>query len=269
MIGPVEVLLLLALLASPGKSSLDLAAEALADFRPDDAVKLLTKAKDEGPYLHADHVRLYEQLGIAYAYLEKPEDAKHAFEVMLALEPTHAISYTLSPKVTFLFEQAREHASERPAPTLDLSWSRELTVEDPIPIAVEVVADPQQFLERARLFYRTKGMPKWSSTDVDLLDVGRAARVELPPAAPAAERPETVELYAIAYDEPGNEVLLWGTERRPREIGLRYEPPDPWYGKWWVWVAAGVVVAGAAGSAVFAVTREPGPTVPGDLVVPR
>lgn len=266
MMAPVEVLLLLAL-ASPGQGSLDRAAKALADFRPDDAVALLTKAKEEGPYLHADHVRLYEQLGIAYAYLEKPEEARHAFEVMLALEPTHAISYTLSPKVTFLFEQARERASERPSPTLDLSWSRDLTVEDPIPIAVEVVADPQGFLERARLFYRTKGMPRWSSTDVDLLEAGRAARVELPPAAPDAKRPEAVELYAIAYDERGNEVLLWGSQRRPREIGLRYEPPDPWYGKWWVWVAAGVVVAGAAGSAVFAVTREPGPTVPGSLEI--
>jgi hypothetical protein len=261
----VEGLLLLALAAT---DSLDKAAKALSDFRPDDAVELLTQAKEEGPYTHEDHVRLYEQLGIAYAYLERGDDARHAFDVMLALEPTRAISYTLSPKVTFLFEQARARANRRPTPAIDLSWSRDLTIEDQIPIAVEVVADPHRFLEKARIHFRTKGFPKWQERTIDLPDAGQVARLELPPAAPGSEQSESVEVYAVAYDASGNEVLLWGSERRPREIGLRYEAPDPWYGQWWVWVAAGAVVAAAAGTAVFVVTREPGDTSTGTFVVP-
>jgi hypothetical protein len=260
MISSVEVLLLLALVA---QSSLDRAARALADFRPDEAVALLTKAKDEGPYAHADHVRLYEQLGIAYAYLERADDAKHAFDVMLALDPTRAISYTLSPKVTFLFEQARARAGARPTPAIDLSWSRDLTVDDPIPIAVEVVADPHQFLEKARVHYRTKGLPVWRETSLDLAPPGQVARIELPPAAAGSQQSESVEIYAVAYDEKGNEVLLWGTEKRPREIGLRYELPEPWYGQWWVWVTAAAVVAAGAGTAVYFVTQEDPATVQG------
>jgi hypothetical protein len=264
MIETVEVLLLLAI-AAP--NSLDKAAKALADFRPDDAVALLTKAKDEGPYPHADHVRLYEQLGIAYAYLERGEEARHAFDVMLALEPTRAISYTLSPKVTFLFEQARKSASARPTPAIDLSWSRDLTVDDPIPIAIEVVADPHRFLSKARVHYRTKGLPTWKETTIDLPEPGQVTRIELPPAAPGSQQSEAVEVHAVAYDAQGNEVLLWGSERRPRDIGLRYEPPDPWYGKWWVWVAAGAVVAAGAGTAVFFTTRADPATTPGSFVV--
>ena len=264
MIEPVEVLLLLAL-AAP--NSLDQAARALADFRPDDAVALLTKAKDEGPYAHEDHVRLYEQLGIAYAYLERADDAKHAFDVMLALEPTRAIRYTLSPKVTFLFEQARERASSRETPAIDLSWSRDLTVTDPIPIAIEVVADPHQFLEKALVRFRTKGNPTWQETSIELPEPGQVARIELPPGAPLSVQSESVEVYAIAYDQKGNEVLLWGSEKRPREIGLSYEPPDPWYGKWWVWVAAGAVVAAAAGTGVYFATREPSDVVTGPWIV--
>jgi hypothetical protein len=266
MIGTVEVLLLLALLSAPHKS-LDQAAKALSDFRPEQAVALLTKAVDEGPYAHADHVRLYEQLGIGYAYLERADDAKHAFDLMLALEPTRAISYTLSPKVTFLFEQARAKANARPTPAIDLSWSRDLTVEDQIPIAVEVLADPHHFFSRARVRFRTKGMPIWQEQAFELLPAGEVARIELPPAAPSSEQSEAVELYAMAYDQKGNEVLLWGSERRPREISLRFDPPEPWYGKWWVWVAAGAAVAAAAGTAVYVVTQEPGDTVPGTFGV--
>jgi hypothetical protein len=265
--GAVEVLLLLAL-AAPAKGALDRAAAALADFRPDEAAVLLTKAKGEGPYAHADYVRLHELLGVANAYLEKPEEAKQAFDVMLALEPTRAISYTLSPKVTFLFEQARARALERPQPSIDLSWSRELTVSDPIPVAVEVVADPHGFLDAARLYYRTKGNVRWSSIDVDLLEAGKAARVELPPAAPASEQPEAVELYAVAFDAGKNEVHLFGSERRPREISLQYDPPVPWYGQWWVWVLAGAVVAAGAGTAAYVATRDPGDTTPWELSVP-
>jgi hypothetical protein len=265
MMESVEVLLLLAI-AAP--NSLDQAAKALADFRPDEAVELLTKAKDEGPYAHAEHVRLYEQLGIAYAYLERADDAKHAFDVMLALEPTRAISYTLSPKVTFLFEQARARANTRPTPAIDLSWSRDLTVEDRIPIAVEVVDDPHDFLEKARVHFRTKGLPTWKEQSIELPAAGQVSRIELPPAAPGSQQSEAVEVYAVAYDGKGNEVLLWGSEKRPREIGLRYEAPEPWYGQWWVWVAAGAVVAAAAGTAVFVTTREPSDTVPGTFVVP-
>jgi tetratricopeptide (TPR) repeat protein len=265
MIGTVEVLLLLAL-ASAHKS-LDQAARALSDFRPEEAVALLTRAKEEGPYAHDDHVRLYEQLGIAYAYLERSDDAKHAFDIMLALEPTRAISYTLSPKVTFLFEQARASAALRPTPTIDLSWSRDLTVEDRIPIAVEVVADPHRFLEKARVRFRTKGNPTWQEQMIELPEEGSVTRIELPPAAPGSEQTEAVELYAIAYDEKDNEVLVWGSEKRPREIGLQYEAPDPWYGQWWVWVVAGAVVAAGAGTAVFVVTREPPDTSTGHFGV--
>jgi tetratricopeptide (TPR) repeat protein len=264
MIEPVEVLLLLLLGAHP---SLDKAARALAEFRPDDAVKLLNQAKEEGPYAHNDHVRLYEQLGIAYAYLERSDDAKHAFDVMLGLEPTHAISYTLSPKVTFLFEQARANAIQHPTPAIDLSWSRDLTVEDRIPIAVEVIADPHRYLEKALVRFRTKGNPTWKEQMLELPDVGAVARIELPPAASGSEQSEAVEVYAIAYDSSGNEVLLWGSEKRPREIGLRYEAPDPWYGEWWVWVTVGAVVAAGAGAAVFAATREPPDTATGHFGV--
>lgn len=261
---------LVALIAVTPGEAIDDATEALAEFRPADAVQILEGLEGKGPLVHADHVMLYEQLGIAYAYLDRPDDAVAAFLKMLALDPSRAISYTLSPKVTFLFEKARRGSAERAAPAVDVSWPRDLFVDRPVPVDVEVVADPERFLDGASLFFRRRGEPSFRTLPVRLPKKGeRPARVEIPAPAPEATASDVLELYLVARDGRENEVLVFGGPERPRELNLAYEPPDPWYGKWWFWAAAGTVVAATAGAAVFAVTREPGPTVDGTFEVMR
>ncbi|MCK6552216.1 hypothetical protein L6R52_40675 [Myxococcota bacterium] len=266
-------LILCVITASSGAASKDRALEqgvaALADFRADDAVSLLERARGEGPYTRAEHVELYEQLGIAYAYLERSQDALDAFDMLLAIDPGRAISYTLSPKVTFLFEQARGRAADRVPAMVDVRWPLALTTTEPVPIDLEVVSDPKSFLKAAKLHYRLRGAPRFEVVEVPLAVTAVPNRVELPPIAAASVRAEVVEVYVVTYDGRGNEVHLWGSAARPREIALRYEAPDPWYAKWWVWAITGTVVAAGASAAVFATTREPGPTVDGTIrVVP-
>lgn len=258
--------LLLSLVVS---SPIDDAAKALADFRPEDAVKLLEAAKAAGPHPHAQHVRLYEQLGIAYAYLEKKDEAVAAFVTMLSLDRTRAISYTLSPKVTFLFEQARNQVADRPAPGVDLAWPRDLAVDDEVPVDIEVLADPAGFLQKGELFYRKKGAAGFERRAVTLPAVGGVERVGLPAVAASAKAPAVLQLYLVAQDAQNNEVLLFGSKRRPREVSLAYRPPEPWYGKWWVWAIAGTVVAASAGAAVFAATQEPPTEIDGTFRVMR
>lgn len=263
-------LLIAALLAANAGDTLARAAAALDEFRPGDAVTILDGLEDRGPLTHDQHVKLYEQLGIAYAYLENQKDAIAAFSRMLALDPGRAISYTLSPKVTFVFEEARKKSLARPAPSVDVSWPRDLFVDQPVPVDVEVVADPEKFLVGARLYYRRRGTPAFDQRDVTLPARGdRPARVELPPAAPDARTSDVLELYLVATDQKKNEVLVFGSPERPRQVALQFEPPEPWYGKWWVWAIAGTVVAAGAGAAVFAATNEPGPTVGGTFEVTR
>jgi tetratricopeptide (TPR) repeat protein len=263
------ILCLVAAKDEPAKSGtpLEQGAKALADFRAEDAVQLLERAKAEGPYLRADYIKLYEELGVAYAYLERNQDALQAFDMLLALDPGRAISYTLSPKVTFLFEQARGRSGDRVAPTIDVRWPLALTTSEAIPIDLEVVADPKGFLKHAKLHHRLRGAPRFDVVELDLAVTAIPNRVDLPALAVAARRPEVVELYLTAYDERGNEVYTWGSEARPREVALRFEPPEPWFEKWWVWAIAGTVVAAGASAAVFAATRTPPATVDGVLEV--
>ncbi|MFO0722893.1 MAG: hypothetical protein U1E65_03850 [Myxococcota bacterium] len=262
--------LLLALAAAPhGGKSLAEGQKALADFRPEEAVVLLEKAKDEGPYGYADHAKLYEQLGIAYAYLDKAEKAADAFDTLLLIDPTWAISYTLSPKVTFVFEQARNRAQNRTPPTLQVSWRHDLKISEEVPIDLEVVEDPRAFLKHAELHYRLKNAPSYEMLTLDLPAPGERATALIPPLARSAATRGSVELYLTAEDARGNAVLLWGTSGRPREIPLEFEPPTPWYGHWWVWAIAGVAIAAGATAAAVAVTREPAATVPGTFEVGR
>lgn len=236
-------------------SPLDAAKTALDEFRMQEALDILERAKSEGPYAWPEHVRLEELLGVAYAYLGKTEEAQAAFERLLALDPRHAVSYTLSPKVTFVFERAREQALKRPPPALEVSWPPELSATEPVPIDIEVASDPNRFFEKATLYYRLRGTDRFSSVATVLPRVGERRRLILSFASP--EQDTSLEIYLVASNSHGDEVQRWYSEKEPRELPLRYVPPEEWYSKWWVWAVVGTAVAAAGVGTALIVTHEP------------
>jgi tetratricopeptide (TPR) repeat protein len=235
---------------------------ALASFRVDEALALLTRALTEGPHRFREHAALYEQLGIAYAYLGREPEALGAFDMLLGLDPGHLLSYNLSPKATLVFEAARARAERRPPPELEVRWPEGLEVAAPVPIDLEVVADPRRLLDRATLFARRRGQVRFEAVDLQLARPGQRQRLALPPVRSA--RAEVLQIYVTAYDARGNEVLRWADPERPREIGLRYDPPTPWWRRWWVWATAGGVVL-SGGAVVFLATRPPPDSASGEF----
>lgn len=262
----MSTLLIWLLLADP--AFLDQGCKTLAEYRVEEAVRLLTRAKGEGPYNYKNHVRLYEQLGIAYAYLDRKEQALEAFDMLLALDPGHALSYTLSPKVTFLFEQARKAAQEHQPPMVDMSWPKDLKVIDPVPVDVEVIADPKGFLKWGNLQARRGGTIEYKTTRFKIPEKGKYHRIELPPIKPDATEAQALQIYLSIHDDRGNQVLLLGGADRPREILLKYVEPEPWYNRWWVWAIVGSVVAAGTGTAVYFLLHEPPDTVGGRFHTP-
>ncbi len=257
---------------------------------PDAALAAADAAAGRGPYDRGTYARIWRQRGMAHALLayaaaaeakddpsvaeEKAKEqaaheaaAKAAFDMLLALDPSHRLEYTQTPQTTFVFQEAIAEAAARPVPAIDVDWKRDLRVGDAIPVDVEVIADPKAFLDRATLFVRRRGEPTWEATDLELPDEGKYERVVLP--AIDAKAATAVELYLRAYDQAGNEVLAWASEDRPREVPLRWEPPTPWYKKWWVWTIGASVVAGATGAIVYAAQWEPSDSVGGTVVAGR
>ncbi len=237
--------------------------QALSAQDLDAAKTSLDAAEQAGPLDHHTNVTLWEQRGIAAAYGDDEPTAQRAFDMMLALDPGHFLSYTLSPKATFVFERTRKQAGA--PPEVDINWARGGKVGDPVPLDVEVVADPKRFLDRATVFVRTRGEASWRATDLRLDPKGVDTRVVLPPIA--AQKPVSLELYLRAYDTRGNEVLTWADPQRPREIALRYDPPAAWYRKWWVYAIAGTALAIATGITVYELTQPPPSTIDGSASV--
>ena len=239
--------------------------KSLAAFEVTEAIRYLTQATKLAPYTHFQYVRLHEQLGIAHAYLGNKRLARESFDMLLSLAPRHLLSYTLSPKVTFLFEQARRQLQQ--IPQIELRWPRVLKVFQPVPIELEVLADPKQFLKTATIYTRKKGDTRFHRFDISLHKPSTHQSIVLP--SLESKRAETLQLYAIASDAQGNEVLSWASKENPREIPLAYHPPTRWYRKWWVWATIGGVVAAGTGAVVYGVTRSPSDTVSGSVTVSR
>jgi hypothetical protein len=247
--------------------------QALARLDVDVARQALDAADRGGPLDHRANVTLWEQRGIAAAYVDDERAASAAFDMLLALDPGHFLSYTLSPKATFVFEKVRGTSSARGAPALDVNWPHGQRVGDPVPLDLEIIADPKRFLRKATVFVRTRGDAGWLAADIGLA-AGAAAgtatvigerRILLPPIT--AQKPVSLELYLRAYDDRGNEVLAWADPARPREIPLRYDPPTPWYRRGWFYAVVGTAVAAAVGITVYELTLAPPDKVTGGVSV--
>ena len=246
------------------KKQLAISTAALAKLDVDQTKVALDAVEHSGPLDHKTNVTLWEQRGISAAYVDDEATATTAFDMLLALDPAHFLSYELSPKATLVFEKTLKQTKQRGAPAIDVNWSRGQKVGEPIPIDIEVLADPKQFLSRATLFVRTRGEPSWRAADLALAKT-KDQRLTLP--AISATKNVSLDLYLRAYDARGNEVLTWADATRPREIVMRYDPPTPWYRTWWgissIVAGSGAIVAGI----VYAVTIAPPDKIGGSTTV--
>ena len=248
---------------APGAAAdeIERGAAALAAFDVATALPLLEAARGHGPLTHAENVRLHEQLGIAYAYLGRELDAERAFERLLRLDPGHLLSYTLSPKATFVFERVRERVRAQAAPAVDVAWPRQQDVSRPLRFEVEVDSDPRaQFASAALRLREDAAAPRL--VPVTLPAVGGFAAVQLPPLGGA--RPRVLDVALTVYDRDGNEVLRWGDAAR-REVEVGYRPPVAWHRRWWVWAIAGAAVASATGAVVWWIVDEPASRIGGTV----
>ena len=237
--------------------------QALDELKVDEAKVALDAAEKAGPLDREHNISLWEQRGIAAAYVDDEDGAQKAFDMLLALDPGHFLSYTLSPKATFVFEKVRTRVN-RAAPELDVTWERGGKVGTPLPLSIEVLSDPKQFLHSATLFVRTRGEPSWKATDLALKPGEQ--RIVIP--APEAQKPLSLEVYLRAYDQHGNEVLTWADPTRPREIALRYDPPRPWYAEHpYLLTAIGVAAVGLASLTVYELTIAPPDKIMGSATV--
>src|SRR5262249_12753733 len=214
-----------AALIARGKEALSQSSDVEAAAAALDAAE-----RDGGPRDHESNILLWQQRGIAAAYVDDDAAAAAAFDMLLALDPSHILSYRLSTKATFVFEDVRRKLRQRGTPAIDVRWRPGQKIGEQIPLDTGVAADPKQSPHRATLFVRTRGEPQWRAADLALPTAPREhperlAHLELPPVQ--ATRPASLELYLRAYDDRGNEGLPRADPTHPPQIPLPSHPPPP------------------------------------------
>lgn len=253
------------------RAAAELAASAAALDAADTeaALAALDRAAAE-PLAWDDHVTLWESRGLARAYEANDEstpateaEARAAFDRLLAIDPTHHISCAENANATRRFERTRAELADRVPRALEITWPRDSEVGAPVPIDLEVVADPVGVLTSATVYLRARGEAGWRAADVALPPPGQRARIRLP--AIDARASTALELYAIAHDRVGNDTLVWASAAHPRDVPLRYDPPAPWYRTWWVWAIAGGVAATGAAVTAYALTWSPSDKIGGTV----
>ncbi|HVV87324.1 MAG TPA: hypothetical protein VHE35_29990 [Kofleriaceae bacterium] len=247
-----------ACVARGGTDDLDAAEQAFAGLQVDAGHAALDRAATH-PLDHASYLRLWLQRGQAHGNAEAYDQARADFSHLLDAEPGYAIDCQLGPHVFGPFQEAKAAAATRALPELELRWRRDLRLGDPVPIEIETIADPGALMHDLTVYVRERGASAWRAADVGVPAPGKVERVVLP--AVRGKAATALELFAVASDDRGNEVHLWASPDRPRELPLRYSPPTPWYRKWWVWAAAGGVVAVGTGVGVYAAVWQPDSTI--------
>jgi hypothetical protein len=237
-----------------GRAEVEAAATAVGQMELDAAMSALDRAA-AAPLDHDTYLRLWEERGIAWASAEDAGNARTAFARLLEADPGHAIDCERGGKIYRPFQDARAEAAKRALPELELRWRRDLRLGEPVPIEIETIADPSAILHDLTVYVRPRGDQAWRAADVTLPAPGAVARLMLPPVGGRSST--ALEVFAIASDQRGNEVHLWASRERPRELPLRYDPPTPWYRRWWVWAAVGGAVAVGTGVGVYAAVWEP------------
>jgi tetratricopeptide (TPR) repeat protein len=207
---------------------------------------------------------LHQLLGWAYGALGRVPEAKRQWRRLLALEPDYRIDARASPKIRRPLAEVLSDWAGRPGLTVLHRPPERPRSGKPLRLAVEVIEDPLQMVQRLRVVYRPPGVSR-SARFVGGVRSGQQIAVDLPiPAAPIEGG--VLRYHLELLDRQQNIVARLGSAGQPYRLAETSEPstqptaaatPTPWYRRWWVWTLAGVVVAGATAAAVVAATSAP------------
>jgi hypothetical protein len=201
--------------------------------------------------LERGFVRYYDPLPLANVHLllgqwateqARPDLANREFEEALLLDPALTVDAHYSPQVRAAFAQAKQRSLPRPGPST--SELRKLLKLAGSPAAVVLGVEPagQHALVRGAVFAVAKGA--FAGVDSRLVEIADNAAVERGTSALGVELRAAAEPLFSA-PPPATRSLI-GDHKNGK---VQPPPPrkKPWYRRWYVWTAAGAVVAGTLG----------------------
>lgn len=254
-----------------GNAELERGIQLLSEHEVKRAVEVLQQVT--GPLRLADAVRHAENLGIGLAYSGRVDEAKRVFKRLLAIAPGHVMPYTVSPKATFVFEEARTEMAKLRATEVKVLAPQAIPFAEKIEVSSLCTANALDLMQSWELCFRIKGQGKDYICQPAAPSAEENTAKHLLPAIPAtaatdSEQQVILQLAVLGYDSDGNEVYQGPSKSRPQEVVVGVEVPGPWYSNYWLWgaVAASAAAAVAGGVALYFVLRPNTVSISGELV---
>jgi tetratricopeptide (TPR) repeat protein len=205
---------------------------------------------------HEDRAQALYYLGCTYLALEQQEEARRAFEILLALDPTTVPGRsTTSPKIAEFYQKVRNSYPTPVGPP---------TMAHTVPLALgqrQMTLDLQvrHLSPRLRPVLRYRlGSAGGFMREGRYQQVGGSVRFSVL----LAGGESALGYYFALADDSGLELKRLGSERRPFRLGraddARQERPpfEPVYRKWWFWTVVGAAIVGTAIGVGVGVTRK-------------
>ena len=238
-------------------------------------VKLKTAVQVRGNK-RSDIVQIYKYMAFIYIVQGKKKHAHRAFQLLLKVNPNFEMNPLLtSPKILSFFNKVKDEIRKKDrvimkhAPVTDSAAAKKIEVK-------AYVVDLQKKLRSMKLYFRRRGEPNFSVSDMNAArdaKAGRGARTYLgaiPFIWTVYEENELfVDYYVAGLDSRGNWVANAGSPREPISFRINLmagEVPEghrktPLVKSWWFWTAIGVGVAGLSVGGYFLIdnlTQPPG-----------
>jgi tetratricopeptide (TPR) repeat protein len=227
------------------------------------AIRIVQKALQDPELGEAARVHAYKLLGLAQLYLGREADARRSYEKLLELRPDYELPTTAPPKIQALYARIKEEAGKRRLEPVTLTAKplSDVVGDQPLQVTVEIHNMAPGL--KAKLYYRRQGTPWYSAVDFVSQDAAPSLHDATVPAydLKAEDTPYVVQYYFDVSDAAQRRIAGRGTQDEP--LSMRVLPPGNvsvrpqrrWYQNPWVWLAAGVVIAGATTGVVLIATQ--------------
>jgi hypothetical protein len=233
------------------------AEQAYANLDYAEANKLADRAVKQRGLTHDQLVRAYRILALTYASLDKEQQSKDAFVLVLAFDPEYQADPNLGPKVQGPFFEAKGFWRAQAAkpgieatPIVRPKEAGSLRV---------VTRDPLRLVKKLNVGYRWGAAGEMTVKSQGPADI---VNVDVPEGPSGVTR---FDYFAQGLDERDNVVFEAGSATSPKttavepertaSTGSQAQEGKSIFASPWFWTAVGVVVVGAVATGTYFAVR--------------
>jgi len=256
----------------PRSPEAEQAERLLAQGEFEQAVAVLQKGVAAPDVSDDTLVELYRLMGLAQLYLGNTERARDAYEKLLQARPDYEIPPSAPPKIRELYARIKEDVRKRRVRPVTLTAEVPTEVWGGQALVTRAHIEDLALGAKPKLYYRRAGAQSYSSVDFVREPGSREAFTATVPAyeLPEEPRPYDIEYYVEVADAAQRRLAGRGDAFNPHHFTVlaaggstgQVAASPAWYKSPWVWVAGGVIAAGATAGIVAVASQRPTGTLP-------